>query len=703
MADLRTMQPSFNGGVFSPSLAARVDLAKYATGLKRGKNVFVHAHGGVSNRQGLRLVGGGYAVPGGERVKDAIYPRLIPFQFNDEQSYILEFRGHNFRIWKNGGLILKNGAVYVVNTPYSMADAQYLSYAQEADVMYLVHPGYSPRKLSRFAEDHWTVVGVDFSPKIIPPSQITAAPLVNKGAARNYSYKVSAIDKESGEESLPSDQAQCANNLDIQGGINRITWAQHPNASRYRVYKFDSGAWGYIGGTAALGFDDENITPNTSDTPQEGRNPFIGNGNYPRVVNFIEQRLVFGATLNDPQAIWMSQTASYENMGVSQPAKASDAVTFRIKSREINEIRSLVALKGMMVLTSGAQWMVSGGGQSDAITPSSIKIDNQGYRGASPVRPLLIGNMVVFAQNRGGVVRDFSYSYESDGFVDRDLTIIARHLFEGREIKRWAYAQSPHSVIWVILDNGKLLSCTYMKEHDVWGWCEHESSGAIFEDVAVINEGGEDATYFVVCRINSGKTIVKWNIERLETRSFQKIEDAFFVDSGLSRKGATLIDEVWGLDHLTGEDVVGLVDGNVVRGLKVDNQGRVKLPFKGKVIHLGLGYESTIETLPLDLGSVQGLGTVQGRFKSVSQVTLRVDRTRGIWVGAKDGTRESGNLVEYKQRGTEAWNEATRLYTGDVEIVTPWDWNKTGSVVVKQFDPLPMSILGIMPDVTLGR
>src|SRR5690606_27427590 len=99
------------------------------------------------------------------------------------------------------------------------------------------------------------------------------------------------------------------------------------------------------------------------------------------------------------------------------------------------------------------------------------------------------------------------------------------------------YCQAPHSVVWVVLDDGSLVSLTYMKEHDVWGWTRHASgAGAFFEDVSVIGEGGEDVPYFIVRRDIDG--ISKRYIERLHTRVMDDIEDAFFVDSGLTYEGA---------------------------------------------------------------------------------------------------------------------------------------------------------------------
>ncbi|MGJ5032267.1 hypothetical protein ACQR1I_35895 [Bradyrhizobium sp. HKCCYLS2038] len=699
MSELRTYQPSFTAGELSPALAARVDLAKYGSGLKTAINVFVHPHGGASNRAGTEFI---------REVKtSANNGRLIPFQFNTEQSYILEFGNLYFRVFRNGGVVLSGGVPYEVVTPYAHADVGDIVVIQEADVMYAFHPSYPVQKIKRLADNNWTIAAVTFAPTMTAPaiSSITTGG-ATQPATTLYRYKVSAISDATGEESLPSALGSISGDLTVSGAYIRVGWGAVAGASRYIVYKESNGIYGYIGGTEGLTFDDRNITADVSDTPQTARNPFVGIGNYPRCGTFIEQRLALASTKNDPQAIWMSQSANYENFGFSTPSKASDAVTFRIKARQVNEVRSLLALRGMMVLTSGAEWIVSGGSNSDAITPTSIKIDNQGYRGSAKVQPIVVGNTVLFAQRNGGVVRDFSFELQADSFVGRDLTILARHLFENKEIKAWAYSQAPYSIAWVILNDGSLVSLTYLREHEVWAWTRHESgpsNDAVFEDVVVIGEGSEDVPYFLVKRTIGG--VSKRYIERLHTRVFATISDAFFLDCGLTYVGSP-VTKITGLDHLSGQTVVALADGNVVRNLTVGAVTGgigVMLPNAASKVHIGLPMMSSLETLGLDLGQVQGLGTVQGRQKSVSEVTLRVQDTRGIFLGPYDGDRDSRHLVEYKQRSTEAWNEAIAMYTGDIRITPQWDWNTAGSMWVKQFDPLPMTILAIMPDVTVGR
>jgi hypothetical protein len=695
---LRAYQPAFTAGELSPALGARVDLSKYASGLRTALNLFVYPHGGAANRAGFEFI---------REVKfSSAFTRLIPFQFNTEQSYILEFGEGYFRVFRDGGLILSGGVPYEVATPYPASEVDDLVFIQEADVMYICHVNHPPQKLSRFADNNWTLTTVTFQPTISPPP---GAPTVTKPGDTSgdtgytptvYTYVVSTISDATGEESLPSASGSVTNDLTIDGGINRIAWTAVAGASRYIVYKEDNGVFGFIGGTSGLSFDDENIVADLSDSVQTGRNPFVGAGNYPRCASFIEQRLGFASTANDPQAVWLSQSANYENFGFSSPSKPSDAVTFRIKGRQVNEVRSLLAVRGLLLLTSGAEWIVTGGSQSDAISPSAIKIDNQGYRGAAQVQPIVVGNVVLFAQRLGGVVRDFSFDFSQDSYIGKDLTILARHLFENKDIKAWAFAQAPYSMVWVVLNDGSLVSLTYMKEQDVWAWTRHQSgAGAFFEDVACVEEGTEDVPYFLVRRTINGVT--KRYIERLHTRFMPTVSDAFFVDCGLSYIGAP-VTTISGLGHLEGQAVVALSDGNVVRNLTVTG-GAITLPNAGSKVHVGLPMVSALQTLDLDLGQVKGLGSVQGREKSISEVTLRVEDTRGIWVGAYDGDRDSDKLVEYKQRSTEDWNEAIQLFTGDIRITPHWDWNTEGSMWVKQFDPLPMTILAIMPDVTLGR
>ncbi|MEP3275331.1 MAG: ubiquitin-activating E1 FCCH domain-containing protein [Stappiaceae bacterium] len=763
MVLLRTLQPSFTAGELSPALYARTDLAKYQTGLKTGLNIFIHPHGGVSNRAGLEFC---CAV-----ADSASAVKLVDFQFNTEQTYVLEFGDQTVRVIKDGaqvldsaktgtitaisqaspgvvtitghpfadgdeiylatisGMVELNGrnfrvanatansftlvdrwgtdvdttsygaylsdgqadAVYQIASPYPAAALENLTYVQEADVMYFCHEDFAIRKLGRTGDDSWTFSQPDFTPDMTAPVNVAAARASGSGSTQ-YRYVVSAIDEDTGEESLPSAEASVTNNLLIAGYKNTISWDAVTGASRYIVYKYDSGVFGYIGGADGTTLIDENITADLADTPQQARNPFDGPGKYPRCATFFEQRLGFASTKEDPQAVWFSQSANYENFGISSPAKASDAITFRLRARQVNQVRSMVPSRTLLLLTSGATWTVTGGAEEGYLTPSNPIIRPQLYRGTSTVQPLLVGNVMLFPLARGGIINDMSYQFTEDGYVDNDLTVLSRHLFDNKEVKAWGYAQAPWSMVWVVMNDGSLLSMTYLRKHEIWGWTRHETGGFV-EDVTVIDEDDEDVPYFLVRRTINGQS--KRYIERLHSRAFTDVEDAFFVDSGLTYDG-TPADELSGLEHLEGEPVVALADGNVVQNLTVTG-GLITLPYEAGKIHVGRQMIADIETLPLDIGPVQGIGTIQGRLRTVPDIHMRVENSRGLFVGP-----DFDNLNEWKQRQTEHYGEPIDLYTGLMRIAPEPVWDDEGTLCVRQSYPLPMTVLSIMPDLVSG-
>ena len=153
-----------------------------------------------------------------------------------------------------------------------------------------------------------------------------------------------------------------------------------------------------------------------------------------------------------------------------------------------------------------------------------------------------------------------------------------------------------------------------------------------------------------------------------------------------------------GLDHLEGENVVGLADGLVVgMGVGGSNMvvtsGSVTLPFPAATVHIGLRYDSYIRTLQLDDtgGKKQTLKT------QAAYVHARVKNTRGIWTGTN-----ANNLVEAKPRATESMFDPPRLVTGLIRESLPAGWQSDLSIMIAQPYPLPMTITSLTPETALG-
>lgn len=147
---MKIVQPSFTGGEISPALYARVDLARYATSLKTCRNFIVSSYGGVYNRPGQRFIAA-------TQLSGTSISRLIPFQFNIEQNYLVELGAGYARFFANGAPVLNAGVPVQVNTPWTVDEIWDVKYTQSADVMYLTHPFHPVNKITRVSANAFTI------------------------------------------------------------------------------------------------------------------------------------------------------------------------------------------------------------------------------------------------------------------------------------------------------------------------------------------------------------------------------------------------------------------------------------------------------------------------------------------------------------------------------------------------------------------
>ena len=485
-------------------------------------------------------------------------------------------------------------------------------------------------------------------------------------------------------------QPQCVcGNLNETGSQNTITWNAVSGATRYYIYKYQGGIYGYLGNTTETMIVDDNIGPDMGRTPPTYDTVFAAAGDYPGAVSYFEQRRSFAGTTNQPQNIWMTKSGTENNMSYSLPLKDDDRISVRVAAREANTIRHIVPLSQLILLTSAAEWRVTSI-NSDAITPSSISVKPQSYIGSSNVQPEIINNSLVYCAARGGHVRELGYNWQASGFITGDLSLRAIHLFDNQEILDMAYSKSPYPLIWFISNSGKLLGLTYVPEQQIGAWHQHDTVDGTFESCAVVSEGNDDILYVVVKR-KIGSSYYRY-VERLASRAFSDQADAFFVDCGLTYKGvpATTIS---GLSHIEGQTVNILADG-AVHPQRVVSGGQVHLEIPASTVQVGLPIQADIYTLPVIM-QMDGFG--QGRFKNVNKVWVRVDRASSIFAGF-----DADNLSEAKQRTDEPYGAPPDLKTQEIQVTLRPSWNDNGQVYVRQENPLPISVLAVTAEVAVG-
>ncbi len=143
-------QNSFTQGEISPALYGRIDFKGYFDGLRTCRNMIPSKFGGVDNRAGTQFI---------TTVNNSAHSaRLIPFQFNNQQQYVLELGNFTMRIIGNGALVSVANVPVVVTTPWAVADLAMLKFTQSADVLTACHPDYPTQQIERLSATSWQVV-----------------------------------------------------------------------------------------------------------------------------------------------------------------------------------------------------------------------------------------------------------------------------------------------------------------------------------------------------------------------------------------------------------------------------------------------------------------------------------------------------------------------------------------------------------------
>lgn len=143
-----SLQTNFTAGEISPLMVGRVDFNRYQNGVAKLRNFFVRPQGGISRRPGTVYVG---AAKNASKTA-----RLVRFVVSEEVAYLLEFGEQYVRIYQDcQQLQTSPGVAYEVTTPYMENDLANLYFSQSADVLYIFHPDFQTRTLSRYSQFDW--------------------------------------------------------------------------------------------------------------------------------------------------------------------------------------------------------------------------------------------------------------------------------------------------------------------------------------------------------------------------------------------------------------------------------------------------------------------------------------------------------------------------------------------------------------------
>jgi len=582
------VQRSFSGGVLSPALQVRVDLARWHSGLKNCHNAFVDSDGALVNRSGFKYkaetkdgdesfiidwhpegtipaylleLGDGYI---------RFHKNGVPVEVSGvaawsgatayEQGQIVSLAGINYYAIQDG--TNKNpatqtaywhqlqGDILELPTDWDLDDLEEVQWEQNNDVMFFVFKDARPAKLTWTSETHWTLEYVPLDPvgsrvwgvpTFQPPTNV-----VNDGAAyvsgAYWGYVVTAVDSLTNEESLQSALTRTPDEPTTADPIT-ISWTAVTNARGYNVFRLDSGGWGYLGFTPLNSFRDYGILPDKAVTPPTAREELQDLTEYfPAVVGSYQQRLLLGrfggkenAARTNLKGVLGSKVALPTNFTEYFPRASDDSIKFQVT--KAGEVRHFIDLGLLLLLTDTGEWIIKGD-SNGVLRPGETNPDKySGHGAAKNPRPLVVGDNALFVQSKGAMVIDLGFDVAAggkDSYRSQNISAFAKHLFKGRTIVSWCFQKTPVPVVWLAMSDGEMLGLTYMREQQILAWHTHETQGEV-KRLACVSEETKDAVYGVISRSIGGYE--RHFIEELSPRDFTDIRDAIFLDCSLTYDG----------------------------------------------------------------------------------------------------------------------------------------------------------------------
>lgn len=432
-------------------------------------------------------------------------------------------------------------------------------------------------------------------------------------------------------------------------------------------------------------FADNYITPDMSITPLEPDSPtFNTAGDYPSCIGLYQQRLMLAGTKNDPFAFHMSAVGDLYSFATHASMREDDAINASIAATEFPDPNHIVVGRDILLLAEGGEWKI-GPVSGNALTYKTFSAKLQSRIGSvRRVRPLMIGDMVVFADGSGQTLNAIRYSYASDGYESTDLTVLSADMFDCNPIVQTAYQQYPDSRIFCVLEDGSMAVLVYMPEHEVASWSRFVAGGGwkMMGVASVKSISGNTEDLLMLAERDGAWALWRWREELPDmTVSARVSMDAVRTMTGAAAYAA------WRTGWIAVDPDTAVTYGSAAELAAADGYATrtyiVGWPFAAEL--------STVRPEP------QGQGTIQFELKNAKDVEVRVVESGG-WRAGAYGLADHPVYAQRVDAVPTAEDGAIALDSSDHKLLLSGDNGGDGRVQIRSDAPFPLEILYLAAD-----
>lgn len=675
-------------------------------------------------------------------------------------SFSIGIDTSDYGVWSAGGSAAR---LYTIDTPYVAADLARLKFVQSADTMTLTHPGYAPRNLTRTGHAAWTLTAISYAPTQQPPTGVLSD---YPGSAFDYVVTAVSEEtgEESVASAVASSADQTSTVLWTNApGANSYNVYKGKNGVYGFIGRAGSGSPGFTDTTVA---PDTSDTPPESKNPFDAADKYPGCSTYHEGrqwyarTNTKPQTLYSSASAAFNNMNTSSPSKDSDAITRTIASREVNEIRFLLSLNVLLVWTSGAVWKAWAgqqgdVMTpancavkpqsyEGIAEIPPIATESSAlyVTASTRKVRDVAYEFTSD--SFQGRNVSIFAGHlfEAHGIEEWTYARDPHGIVwcvradgvllaftylkEHDVYAWSRHITDGAVESVAAVQEGAETILYLAVRRTvggqtrryieRMASRYFPDVQAAWcvdsgvrydGWNDESSrrlaiSGSRYEagdtvtlyavghapfgagsvgSKYILRRGQNQVTVSIVSSSGPGEATATLDIA--PHVSLQNVETPDWALASLA------LDGLW---HLEGRALAVLADGSVQPTATVRN-GSIVLPRASGAILAGLPYVCDLETLNLDVGQP----TLQGRQKVVNEVVLRVKDTRGLSAGPT-----ASRLVDIKERTSEQPGFATALTTGDQRVLIDPDWSAAGRVFVRQSNPLPATLLAIIPRLEAG-
>ena len=295
--------------------------------------------------------------------------------------------------------------------------------------------------------------------------------------------------------------------------------------------------------------------PATKGTPEFRLGAFSDTLGWPQVAQIYQQRMVFAATTTQPSTIWLSKTANFFSFAPTEIAGqdsgsaildgvATEIITdanglnFTLDSDTLDEIKWLAESKKLTMGTSAGVYMLYGSETNLTVSPFRFTINRETSFSATDTFPIVVSNTLIYSQIGGKDVQALVFEGQQGQWFNSKISLKGYDIIKTSEIKKMVWQERPNNIIWIMMDDGRLLSLSYDRVSEFQAWAEHIIAGTDVKvtDIDMIPTATHDQIWLKVERtINSATKYYVETLGRFPKEGALDRNDYIFSDSALTK------------------------------------------------------------------------------------------------------------------------------------------------------------------------